>query len=416
MALLVFYILSQAFDSALRWLLDMAGAAPLIYARDGGVLFASVICIGVIGRQKNDITHTFWILAAFALSIAIAAGFGLGLLQTLFGVKVWLPFLCGFLIFESGLIIRLDRPNFWLLVWFVLCVGIYINYFYRFPWIGLNVEVGDVSISANREWHALGIPRLSGFSRTSYDGAVIILLLFSYLLARLRNVLLRAVTVIGSAAAIALTTSKGVVLAFVVTLLLFPATTLIRRFAPRLELLVPLSVAGVATMGALIPLISLQLPVPRLREGSPEAWIFSSLVARAWDTWPRAIELLSGWEFLSGRGIGGIGAAQALFEPQLSNPADNFFIYLYVTGGAIGIALYVILAAGGLRLRLANEVDRVIVIVLMGIFIYGLTTSLVESGVYALILGAITSALLRPQAESSAVEYIHRSELQLGSR
>src|SRR5262249_77847 len=104
------YVASQAFDSMLRWILDMAGAAWLIYVRDLGLLLAVFACFASIGRDRRDVARPFWLLAAFAVAACNALGSDLGLMQTLFGMKVWLPFVCGYLIavsgFASGLNVR----------------------------------------------------------------------------------------------------------------------------------------------------------------------------------------------------------------------------------------------------------------------------------------------------------------------
>jgi hypothetical protein len=399
LTLVVLYALSEAFDSAVRWILDLAGAGAMIYLRDGGLLLASLLFCGLLVRERRDIVRTFWLLAGLALSACVSLCSGLGVLQTLFGLKVWAPFVCGFLLVETGAARELNVPKAWFALWLMLCAGIFLNYFYRYPWIGLTVDVGDLAISANREWNAMGVRRLSGFSRTSYDGAIIILLLYIYLVVVLKRSVTRIAVILVSGAAIALTTAKGAAAAFLATVLLLPVLTLVRTAAPRLKGLLIGGLIALAAVGAVVPLLSLQMPLPRLREGTPEAWLFASLMARAWDTWPRALGLVSQWQLVTGRGIGGIGAAQAIFEPGRFNPADNLFIYLYVTAGALGAMLYALCACASSRLQFDQPAHRAGFLVLISLFAYGLTVNIIESAVFALVLGGLLSMLTLHRTE-----------------
>jgi hypothetical protein len=402
--LIVLYILSQAFDSVVRWVFDMAGVGALIYARDLGLVLAIFLFCALLARDRRDVVPTFCLLTCFVLSMCVALCSGLGVPQMLFGLKVWLPFVCAFLLVETGSAEQLDAPKAWCTLWAILCGGIFVNYFYRFPWIGLTVQIGDVDISANREWTALGVQRLSGFSRTSVDAATMILLLYIYLVVVLRGTLSRIVVIVFSGAAIALTTSKGAVGVFVGTVLLLPVLTLTRTTAPRLKGLLVGGLIAIAAIGAIAPLLSMQIPFPRLRVGSTEAWLFGSLLARAWDTWPGALDLLSSqWQLVMGRGIGGIGAAQGIFEPARLNTADNLFVYLYVTGGVLGAALYGFYACASFRLDLEKSVHRIGYLTLFCVLGYGVPASIIESATFALALGGLLSMLSHRKESSSVV-------------
>ena len=62
----------------------------------------------------------FWVLVLTSC-IGVASGLEIG--QILFGVKIWLPFIAGFLIVESGAFQALDRPRLWRNLWALLCLG-----------------------------------------------------------------------------------------------------------------------------------------------------------------------------------------------------------------------------------------------------------------------------------------------------
>jgi hypothetical protein len=402
--LVVLYILSQAFDSVARWVLDKAGLGALIYARDFGLALAIFLFCALLARDRKDVVRTFWLLICFALGMCVALASGLGVPQILFGLKVWLPFVCAFLLVETGAAAQLDAPRAWCALWAILCAGVFVNYFYRFPWIGLTVQIGDADISANREWTALGVQRLSGFSRTSVDAATIILLLYIYLVVTLKGAVSRIAVILVSGAAIMLTTSKGAAGAFFGSVLLLPMLTLARSSAPRLKGVLASGLIAIAAIGAIAPLVSVQIPFPRLKAGTTESWLFGSLLARAWDTWPAALDLLSSqWQLVSGRGIGGIGAAQGLFEAARMNTADNLFVYLYVTAGVFGAALYGFYACASFRLQLAKPAHRMAYLVLFSVLGYGLTANIIESATFALALGGLLSMLSFSKESSSVV-------------
>jgi hypothetical protein len=401
--LVVLYILSQAFDSVVRWVLDMAGAGALIYARDFGLALAIFLFCALLGRDRQDVLRTFWLLACLVIGMCVGLFSGLGVPQILFGLKIWVPFVCAFLVVETGAVGQLDAPRGWCALWAILCAGIFVNYFYRFPWTGLTVQIGDVDISANREWSASGVQRLSGFSRTSVDAATIILLLYIYLAVTLRGAVSRIAVILVSGAAIILTTSKGAAGAFFGTVLLLPMLKLAGSTAPRLKGLLVGGLIAIAVAGAIAPILSLQIPFPRLRPGTPESLLFGSLLARAWDTWPAALELPSQWQLVTGRGIGGIGAAQSLFEPARLNTADNLFVYLYVTAGLFGAVLYGFYACASFRLQLDKPAHRIGYLVLFSVLGYGVTANIIESATFALALGGLLSMLSYRKESSSVV-------------
>lgn len=395
------FVATQAFDSTLRWILEMVNAAGALYLRDAIVLLCILLCAHEIARERRDVVRSvfvFWLLGASACVSLLS---GLGLAQTLFGIKVWLPFVLGFLLVEARIAKDLDQRRFWLVLWALVCAGVLINYFYRFPWAGLTVKVADVAISGNREWTAAGVKRLSGFSRTSFDAAIIVMLLHFYLVCTWRSVVVRIALTLVSGLAIALTTTKGAAGAFVLCTLYLPLLGLARRADSAWRPFFMATLALFAIIGLVVPLVSLQIPFPRFVEGSSEQWLLSSLVARAWDTWPRALHLLEDWQIISGRGVGGIGAAQYAFEPGRANPADSLFVYLYVTAGAVGAYFYVALLVSSRKLQLQQPAHQSAFLILLSLYSYGLTVNIIESAVFALAVGAVSGLLIRSNEDKA---------------
>lgn len=392
------YVLSQAFDAVLRWVLNMGGAAPVIYLRDYSLIFVVIFGCYLLMSERRDVARTFWVLWAVALSGCVALFAGIKVPQMLFGIKVWLPFITGFLLVETGVVSMLNKPRAWALLWLVSCLGVFINYFYKYPWAALLIQVGDVTVKGERGATADGIARLSGFTRANYDAATLILMLYIYLLVALKGRFTRLVLIVFSGAAIALTTTKGATGAFLATLLLAPMLNSIHRPHSSMKGALITGLIVVAALGMVFPLIASQIQFATFREHTLGFWLFSSFIDRATNTWPHALSLLQDWQWITGRGVGGIGAAQDVFEPARANPADSLFIYLYVTAGIFGAALYLFYAFASTKLALHQPTHRSLYMALFAFFAYGITVNMVENAVAAMVLGALTSVLSAPAA------------------
>jgi hypothetical protein len=390
------YLLSQAFDAVLRWMLNLGGAEPLIYLRDYSLILVIIFGCYLLMRENRSITRLFCVLWTLALSACIALFAGVKLPQVLFGLKVWLPFVTGFLLVETGLLPALNRPRAWALLWAVTCIGVGINYFYRYPWTATLIQVGDVTVTGERGATAMGIARLSGFTRANFDAATLVLLLYIYLLLQTRNTVARILLTLLSGLVIALTTTKGALSAFLTTLLLAPALSLVRRSHSGLSHALCAAMVVMALVGLVFPLVSVEFPFPRLQPGSVGFWLFASFVDRATNTWPHAWSLISDWQLITGRGLGGIGAAQEMFERGRANPADNMFVYFYVTAGLFGAALYLFYAFASFRLELQERHQRLAYLLLFAFFAYGLTVNMIENAPAAMVLGGLTCVLLSP--------------------
>lgn len=396
----VAYVLSQAFDAVLRWVLNLGGAAALIYLRDYSLILVVVFGCYLLMQQRRNIARTFWVMWALALGGCVSLLSGIHVPQMLFGIKIWLPFVAGFVLVETGLLSSLHRPRAWAALWLVSCLGVLINYFYRYPWTALMIQLGDVTVTGQRGATAMGIARLAGFSRANYDVAILVLMLYIYLLFCFKGWFTRVALTGVSGVVIALTTTKGAAGAFVVAVLLAPVLGLIRKPGSRLKAPLIGCLMLMALIGMVLPLLVAQFPLPRLRPHTLSNWLLASFVDRATNTWPNALALINDWQWVTGRGLGGIGAAQQVWEPGRANPADNLFVYLYVTAGLFGAALYLFYAFGSCKLMLHRPMHRVMFLGLMALFVYGLTVNIVESAVAAMALGALAGVLSAPSLQS----------------
>lgn len=395
------YLLSQGFDALLRWVLDLAKIAPLIYARDGAMIFAIVLGFVDVVAHRRDAIAPFALLTFMIVSTVISTASGLPFQQIMFGVKVWLPLMLGFLLISSGAVNLLHRPRALERIWLLLVIGIVINVWVTYPWTGLTISVGDTQVVANREWSTQGFSRVSGFSRSSFDGAIAVQLLAMYLMVTLESPSRRLFIWLMTGVAIVLTISKGAIMSFVIATALLPLVMTVRpEFAAQQKgrrYLACAVVSTVALIGFLMPLLSGYFTFVEVEQGTVEYLLFASFGDRVSITWPNAFALLDAWQYVTGRGIGGIGVAQSLFELDRYCPADNFFVYLYITAGLVGAGFYLGLLAGLWTLDLGRAVSRLVFLVLVFAFAYGATTNLVESAMLLVAMGAVAAQLVARQ-------------------
>jgi hypothetical protein len=386
------YMLSLCFESAVRWAIG-----PLIYVRDGVIILVVLLGYLDIVARKRDAVAPFGLLTFLVFGAFVSVASGLSAFQVLFGFKQWIGLLFGYLLVSGDAVHTVHRPRLWVTVWALLVAGVLLDIYINFPWAGMTMQVGDAQIEANREWTADGIARLSGFCRSSTDAACAILFTAFYSVVYLRSTTWRVVVWVLSGAGIVFTTSKGVILAFLIATILLPLLLSLRaediQFGSASRSVLCSVVVALAVLGLLLPAIVSQMTFAVLEQGTLESLLFSSFGERAMAAWPKAFALLESWQYVLGRGIGGIGAAQTYFEPRRYCAGDNLFVFTYVTGGLWMTAGYLASAFGVWHLDLTRRASALAYLLLMFSFCYGLFTSLVESGMCLIAVGACWGAL-----------------------
>jgi hypothetical protein len=398
------FVLSHGFDSLLRWLFELVHLGALIYARDAIALAAILLGFVDLVAREPDATVPLGALAALIGATAVGVASSLPIEQIGFGIKVWLPLFLGLVTHSSGAIRDLDVPRRWLWVWGTLVMGVLANIFVTYPWAGMVIQVGDTAVTANREWSTGGIARVSGFSRTSFDGAMCIILLAFYLVMTLERRVERITVWLLSGAAIAATTTKATIGVYIAATPMLPLLLTAEAYRPSglaiRRVVVCSALTLIAAIGLIVPVVTSQIDLPLLQEGSIEHLLFASLVDRAWSTWPEAWSLLSSWQVVLGRGLGGIGAAQFYYEKELASPADNLFVYAYVTGGLAAAAIYVWVAQLCWSLTLTTRVSRLCYCILLFLFVDGLTTNVIECAPALITIGTACAAAIAESART----------------
>lgn len=395
-------VYNDIFGAVIRYLSVGVGAAWLSFAP---MLFAAAVVLGYLcgARLHQGVWLTLGFFASYAYYTCLVGGARGSLLTQLtsvgFALYTWTPFFVGLALVSLRLEGLLGRAA--LLCWSFAVAGVILNTFVKFPWMGATFEVLGQQAQVARDWTTNGIERLAGFSRASFTAANQIVLFSMLLIARPHmHAALKVLIWATSVLAIALTTSKTPLTVMVVVPLALLSVRFARAFASRQAL--PFQVAIfvlLALLGVMVALPCASGMQDLLNDTSASDVGFltlSSMLDRAATMWPAAFQLIATdqnpLEWLLGRGLGGIGAAQAIFEPLKVNSADNLFVFLYVTFGA-GAALFGATILAGFKKYYVNEPDTFssLFALAASVLTLGIATNVVESVIPALVTGVLVA-------------------------
>ncbi len=380
-------------SAPMRWIFAQAGLTPLIYLPNAALLTAT------IWHTVAEVPAGEYSLQRFGGLAVIAGGLAIGLAllppkQVALGAYALLPFwfglACGPLLLRAW---RVIAPLLWPF-WLICLGGVITNSLVDYPWEGFAYSVGDVDVEGAREWYATGGgKRIAGLARASFDAGVHVLILSLLLAIETRSRLVAIAVWALGAYAVVLTTSKGVLIVFLV---LTPYVAA-RRWIPEPALrALPVVIGGI---GMLLPLAALLFDVRFDVRDEALANITFSFVDRLQNMWPEAWLLLhEHGHMLFGRGIGGIGTAQTYFEPGRFNAADNLFMYWWVVFGWAIFPLFLGTLLRSVLLRPHHDAtDRRVYVLWLAALTYGMTTNIVENAMFAAFCGlAIRHVLARP--------------------
>jgi hypothetical protein len=428
-------VYNDIFGAVIRFVSVGVGAAWLSFAP---MLFAVAVVLGYfcVARLQQGIWLTLGLFASYAYYTCLVGGARVSLLTQLssvgFALYTWTPFFLGLVLVSVRLEGLLGRAA---LVWWSFAVaGVILNTFVKFPWMGATFEVLGQEAQVARDWTTNGIERLAGFSRASFTAANQIALFSMVLVARPRlHAALKVLIWATSVLAIALTTSKTPLTVMVVVpvalLSVRGARALAARQALPFYVAICVLLALVGTMVALPCASGMQDLLTNSSASDVGFLTLSSMLDRAAMMWPAAFELIASdqnpLEWILGRGLGGIGAAQAIFEPLKINSADNLFVFLYVTFG-LGAALFGCAILAGFKKYYLNQPETFFSLFALAasVLTLGIATNVIESVVPALVTGVLVAksfgrelpaADLRESTKASAAHQSLRAAQSLPS-
>jgi hypothetical protein len=381
----VVFIFTNVVTGPMRWLFAISGLTALIYLPAVAIGLAWIF--GVLNTiATSRVTHGYLGSIILLLTAVVNGLINIGsFVQVGFGFYVLWPFIFG-LVFGTTLMTRLAKSTrFAFALWFISCTGVLLNINMTFPWEGFEYSVANVDVETSREWYAGDAKRLAGFARASFDAAIQITLSSSLALAAAKGISTRFVIAAISLVAIYFTNAKGMLLSFLV---MFVLSLISDRWVAQIKVSV-FTLLGILGMG--LPICSWLAQYHFDMTGIAASPMVFSFTDRIENMWPEALSLMHehGTVWL-GRGFGGIGVSQTYFEPHLFNAADNVFVYASAVGG---VGMFLVGSALLIKFMTSRSSDsyteRLSVLLMSAVLVYGLTANVFENGMMALILGML---------------------------
>lgn len=380
-------VASDVMAGAFRYYASVVGATPIFYAPKVLMLICIVV---LLVQQPPRIGH---LLAGLYIAVQACVSLANGVQMTAIFFWLWLvsPMLFAMLAPPEALAIlngRTARIAFSILA--VVCmVGVYVNYFMPLPWIGTKADVGGVDIGNAQQNYTGFVKRLPGFGRSSAATGLLIGLMMTWLLSRVRSRTMVVVLLVASAVAIWETTNKTTVVALALVVALYSIAR-----APTLRK----ACMWAAALMIVIPFAS-YIATSAVNDVVVGSGALSSLQDRIVDTWPGILQgMLQEKLIWLGIGPGGFGAAAGYYKGDFGfnvGYADNLALYAVANFGLLGGFLLAILLTKFVLLRTSE--DKGLLIMLFFLLISGITTDVVESLGCLLFLGVTIRALLLEQ-------------------
>ena len=390
-ALFTMWVAAQLLDGPIRYALVIAGAPWLLYVKD----LLLLICLGLVCADRGFAPSL--VASVAAVSMAGVAGLlqSRPPFQVLFAAKVAVPYLLGVACGEHLPAEVPGRRARWMIgvAFLVVVGGVLVNQEIEWPWEGMQYAIEGVGeeVKGTKVWSHMGVKRIAGLSRSSYDAAVAIALLGVSLIASRDRIVTSLIVLALAAYATVVTTTKGILL----NLAIVSVVVVCRAFSPKAasRYFIPgLSTVLVAAV-IVLPLLSLA-GLPSLDAGSDDRqFLLKSMNDRIESCWPAAFELIAAdGNLLSGRGLGGLGIPQLYYESENYNPCDNLSVFLIGNYGILSIFLLPFFAWKiALLARLDGPLARLLSLSGLLILSYGMTANVVENPFLSFFVGLIVS-------------------------
>lgn len=381
------FMLSEVVGGVLRFYFTNTGMSFIVYIPKVLLVMMLILKIGasLISGRLNWISFVGVVLFLYSSLVSIIYVDNLS--QLLFGAWSIFPVFYGLLLYSILRPIWASILPYVFAIWLIAILGVFLNQYYLWPWIGYEYEISNQLIAASREWYTTGIMRLPGFSKASFEAAAQILLLGLALLFSNIRLTYRVVIWVASVGAILLTTSKTplgiwVFISFIIFL---------HELIPRTRSIIKILPVVFSFTGILLPfsyLLSANELITRIAR-TDNKWRFSlSFLERVESLWPNTLSMLTeNGSLLFGRGIGGIGVAQNYFEKARYSPADNLSLYLIGLFGIFGVLILVCFALGLYSSQLKDQKDKFMFFLAISLLMEGWTVNVLESSYFSIAFG-----------------------------
>jgi hypothetical protein len=391
------FLLSEIFGGPIRYYFPAHGLAWAVYVPKVELIAAALILL-----LRSEIS-TIWFFAGLAVFIVYCL-IGLSDLpaaaQAPFALWTMVPLLFS-MVASSHLFRHFDKFGFMFQVLYGCVIGgVVLNFFHNVPWSGSGFALAGQHVVASRSWTSLGFQRIGGFGRASFSAASQALVLTIFITHGLQRKLIKAAIWLVTGIAVVVTTSKGVILAYIVLVFYYLA-----RFAAirsgRMVTQIYLFNFNMFMSLAFFAMIAVPISSAFIRyqinvNSYIARLVFLSSQQRLSVTWPNALsQLKTTAAVLFGNGLGGMGAAQQYFDLTDYNAGDNLFVYLTVQYGCL-ISLIVLFLFFGKFLRVsqrntARPGDLIFVGLSIFLIVYGFFLNELEEGILSFAFGLCLS-------------------------
>lgn len=385
---IILYLASEVFAGPIRTYLS-SGFILFIYAPK--ILIAISIGLVIVRYISRARFGKFLLLVLILFFFCSLIGYVNTSSFSQVGVGVWayFPLLLGIVIApliskKESIFTRL----FWLL-WIGAVIGVILSQNISFPWKGGEYSIGDYDVETSREWTTFGVDRPAGFSRASYAAAYQIAFLGLWLMIFCNRLFFKLSVFFISIYAIYVTTAKTAVLTFLVaSILLLILSNFFKEKHSRI--LRNILMYFIVLIGLLLPLSTLFINYNFSFYDENSEFLLTSFGVRLSETWPNAFGLIfDNGNWFWGRGIGGMGMAQKVFEVNLYNPGDNFYLKLYSEFGLLFLPLLIWVIHRFSTIRVAgNPHLKMFFVVVFCYLTKGITSNGIEDGFSSLFVGA----------------------------
>ncbi len=388
--LIKLYIIILILEAPIRYILNLLDLAIFIYVKDMILILLIVLGLKNIKFNKGHFV-VFIIISISFITANIYVGniFQIGF----FILKILIPFLVGMVQYRNILEDIQKSKKFYEICFGIVILGVLLNSVITFPWEGLKYNIGNHVILGNRSWKTVGQKRIAGFSRASYNAATYILFFVSLIqLDNKKQKIMKLFCCIVAIIGIILTTTKGIL----ITCILFYIINFF-NFKFNKKFLINILV----TIMILLPIFSIVCdPIFEYLKNNIEYEIYIKYVAsfrdRLQNTWPIALELATkfGNVFL-GRGLGGIGASQFYYESEIMSPADNMFVYMYVTFGVTVLLIIYYIVKKISKMEFRNQTELYVYNIILIICSYGIVVNILEEQLLCILFGSCIGYFLK---------------------
>lgn len=385
---LLIYLYSQVLDGPLRYFLGTIGAVSLLYIRDAILLLilTHAVLASFIHSRINVVL--FFILLTLVVFGFVGLIYIDSLPQILFSLKIMLPFVVGAICSRYVSIYNKSIERHFLTLFAIAVVGILLHSQIALPWVGGSYEFQGVQIERSFERNTTGLERLTGFSRSNFEVASQVLLLWIFIHAHERSRKLKGLYWFCAGSAILLSTTKGIIAAFLLISLVITTFAV----SPRLEKIKPLILFCILTAMVSLPLLS---PAFDVDASNPvDVFLFASFKDRIINGWPPVINnTLQNGNIFTGRGVGGTGAGEYYFSQIIHGAPDNLFVYLFSWFGLFGILMLLLVWWRSRNLHIHCPDQYTNYLWLLAIYTFGISSSTIESPFFATIAGMVFYSL-----------------------